>query len=409
MLDESRQEAARGQVLQLVDSVTNEVAFSLRQHLGEEFRVRELRSQTEDEEAWLLVREAEMERRRAIDAAALGGESRDRAIALLERSDSLLALAATRDPDWAEPHLQAGWNHLERALAEGEEARVFDPEDATLLAAAVEAAGEALLRDSVSAGAMALRGTALHSLANLEQNPEERDRLDGEAELWLERAIAAEPGQTGALRELANHARFHQGDSERALALLIRAYEADRWLVDADVLVSAIAELSTDVGDYVTASERAQEGRRRWPDNVEFPALGLIILASDGTDIEAAWALGDTILDLYAIDRADPVRSLIEAQVASVITHAGLEDSALAVLERAESTARDAELEWLVAYDLAHSWLVYGDTARALDWLEINLEDEPEKRAMRASELWFQPLHGNPRFEALVAETGTPD
>jgi len=254
---------------------------------------------------------------------------------------------------------------------------------------------------------MALRGAALHSLANLEQDPGERDRLDGEAEPWLERAIAAEPGQTEALRELANHARFHQGDSERALALLIRAYEADRWLGDADVLVSAIAELSTDVGDYVTASERVQEGRRRWPDNVEFPALGLIVLASVGTDVEAAWAFGDTILDLYAIDRTDPVRSLIEAQVASVIARAGNEDSALAVLERAETTARDADLEYLVAYDLAHSWLVYGDTTRALDWLEFNLGDEPEKRSMRASELWFQPLHGNPRFETLVAAPGT--
>ncbi len=127
VLDESRHEAARGQVLQLVDSVTYEVAFSLRQHLGREFRVRELRAQTADQEAWLLVREAEMERRRAIDAAALGGESRDRAIAILERSDSLLSVASSRDPDWAEPHLQAGWNHLEQALAEGEEARVFDP------------------------------------------------------------------------------------------------------------------------------------------------------------------------------------------------------------------------------------------------------------------------------------------
>ncbi len=409
VLDESRHEAARGQVLQLVDSVTYEVAFSLRQRLGGEFRVRELRAQTADEEAWLLVREAEMQRRRAIDAAALGGESRNRAIMLLDRSDSLLALAATRDAEWAEPHVQTGWNHLERALAEGEEPRVFDPEDASLLAAAVDASGEALLRDSLSADAMALRGTAQHALANLESNPDERDRLDGEAELWLERAIAVEPGQTAALRELANHARFHQGDSERALVLLKRAYEADRWLADADVLVSAIAELSTDVGDYVTASERVLEGRRRWPDNVEFPALGLIILASDGTDVEAAWALGDTILELYAIDRTDPVRSLIEAQVASVITRAGLEDSALAVLERAENTARDADLEWLVAYDLAHSWLVYGDSARALDWLEINLADEPEKAAMRASEIWFQPLHGNPRFEALVAETGTPD
>jgi len=85
-----------------------------------------------------------------------------------------------------------------------------------------------------------------------------------------------------------------------------------------------------------------------------------------------------------------------------VITRAGLADSALAVLERAEHTARGANLEYLVAYDLAHSWLVHGDTARALDWLEYNLEDEPDKRAMRAEELWFVPLHGNPRFEALV-------
>ena len=200
-------------MLQLVDSVTNEVAFSLRQHLGEEFRVRELRSQTDDEEAWLLVREAEMERRRAIDAAALGGESRDRAIAHLEQSDSLLALAATRDPDWAEPHLQAGWNHLERALAEGEEARVFDPEDATLLAKRPSRRQREALRQGQRQRRGA--GPAGHcpprSLANLELDPDERARLDGEAELWLERAIAAEPGQTKALRELASHARFHQG------------------------------------------------------------------------------------------------------------------------------------------------------------------------------------------------------
>jgi len=402
VLDESRHEAAKGQVLQLVDSVTNEVAFSLRQQLGGEFRVRELRAQTEDEEAWLLVREAEIERRLAIDAASQGGENRDRAIRLLDRSDSLLTVAATLDPDWAEPHLQAGWDHLERALAKGEEARVYEPEDEALLAAAVQASGEALTRDSLSAETMALRGTALHALANLERNPGSRDRLDTEAEVWLERAIVLDAEQIEALRELANHARFHQGDSERALALMSRAYQADRWLVDADVLVSAIAELSTDIGDYATASMRVQEGRRRWPDNVEFPALALMTMASVGTDIEAAWAMGDTVLALYAIDRTDPVRSLIEVQVASVITRAGLADSALAVLERAEHTARGANLEYLVAYDLAHSWLVHGDTARALDWLEYNLEDEPDKRAMRAEELWFVPLHGNPRFEALV-------
>lgn len=406
VLDESRHDAARGQVLALVDSVTSEVAFSLRQQLGREFRVRELQAQTDDAEAWLLVREAETERRRAVDAAALGGENRVRALALLDRSDSLLTFAESLDPQWAEPHLQRGWNRVERALAEGEEARVFGPEDADQLTAAVNASGQALARDSSSARAMALRGSVIHALADLESDDDLREEMDMEAAAWLERAIAAEPGQVEALVELANHARFHEGNSQRALNLLTRAYDADRWLVDADRLISAIAELSTDVEDYETAWDRAQEGRRRWPDNVEFPALALITLASDGSDIEAAWAMGDTILDLYAIDRTDPVRSLIEAQVASVIARAGLTDSALAVLQRAETTARGAELEYLVAYDLAHSWLVYGDTARSLDWLEINLADEPEKRAMRATEPWFRPLHDHPRFEELVADPG---
>ena len=136
VLDERRHEAAKGQVLPLVDSVTNEVTYSLRQQLGREFRVLELRAQPEDEEAWLLVREAETERRRAIDAASEGGENRDRAIRLLDRSDSLLVVAESRDSDWAEPHIQAGWNHLERALAKGEEARVYDSEDEPLLTAA---------------------------------------------------------------------------------------------------------------------------------------------------------------------------------------------------------------------------------------------------------------------------------
>ena len=402
VLAESSHEAARGQVLELVDSLTADVSFSLRQQLGREFRVRELRAQTSVEPAWLAVREAEIARRKAVLAAARGGEDRERALTLLDRSDSLLVRASLLDAEWAEPHVQSGWNLLERAMAQGEEARAFDPEDAVHLQAAFDASSRALARDSASAGALALRGTTLHALASLAADAEERDRLDGEAEAWLERAIATDPARVDALLELADHARFHDGDSERALDLMERAWEADRWRADADVLLSGIAELATDIPDYDRALAALREGRRRWPDNVEFPAIELIVLASDGTDVDAAWALGETVAELAALDRADPYVLLMQSQVARVISRAGLPDSARAVLERVEAeTARIGEEDYL-AYDLAHAWLVYGDTTRALDWLEVELAAYPDKRAMRAAEPWFRPLHGNPRFEELV-------
>jgi serine/threonine-protein kinase len=405
VLDEGRHEAARGEVLSLVDSVTSEVAFSLRQRLGGEFRVRELQAETDDEEAWRLVRQAETNRQRAIDAAALGGENRVRAIAMLDESDQLLARASGLDPAWSEPHVQSGWNSLERALVEGDEARIFGPEDTELLAAAVAASDEALYRDSISAEAMALRGTALHGLTNLESDPDRRAGLDREAASWLERAIATDAEQIDALVALANHARFHQGESERALALLRRAYESDRWLTAAEVHASAITELSTDVAEYDEAWERVLEGRRRWPDNFEFPALGLIVLASNGSDVDAAWAVADTVAEMVALDRADPYRLLMDVQVACVIARAGLADSARMVLEKTEAAAAsDMELESFLAYDLAHAWLVHGDTSRAMDWLEVDIAANPGSRALRGTEAWFQPLHGTPRFEALVGE-----
>jgi serine/threonine-protein kinase len=404
VLDENRFETERGQVLQLVDAVTNDVAFTLRQRLGGEFRVRELRSQTSDEQAWLLVSRAETERREAIEAAALGDENRDRAIRLIERSDSLLDVAIGRDSAWAEPFIQSGWNRLELALVEGEQARVFGPEDEDQLLAAVVAAGQALGRDSANADAVALRGQALHALVGLEQDTETRDERDREATLWLERALALDSDQIHALIELASHARFHEGDSERSLELLERAYAADRWLRDAASLLASISEVATDVERYDLAWERAQEGRRRWPEDYNFLSLELLILASEGSDVETARAVADTLAEMFSLDRDDEYRLLMEVQIASILARAGQRDSARTVLERAETRAREEEFEDWLAYDLAHSWLVYGDSSRALDWLAIDLEAYPDSRALRTSEPWFRPLHGNPRFEELVAQ-----
>ncbi|MCL7927621.1 MAG: tetratricopeptide repeat-containing serine/threonine-protein kinase [marine benthic group bacterium] len=403
VLDESRYEAATGQILQLVDSVTNEVAFSLRQRLGGEFRVRELQSQTDDEAAWLLVSEAETDRRRAVEAAGLGDENRDRAVLLIEHSDSLILAAAQRDSSWAEPYIQAGLNRIESALIEGDEARSFGPEDRPAIEAAAAFADEALSRDSMNSAALALRGRALHALAGLAEDENARELLDRDATAWLERAIAVDPDQVDALIELAKHARFHEGNSERALELLERAYAADRWLADAATLVSSIAEVATDVERYELAWERTQEGRKRWPDNFEFLSLQLLILASNGTDVVAARAISDTLADMFSLDRDADYRLLMEIQIAGVLARAGMADSARAILERAESRTGDADLRDWLAYDLAHSWLVYGDTSRALDWLQVDLEAAPDSRALRATEPWFRPLHGNPRFETLVS------
>jgi tetratricopeptide (TPR) repeat protein len=206
--------------------------------------------------------------------------------------------------------------------------------------------------------------------------------------------------QAEAWAQLGELLHYFRADFAGAKEAYLRALSSDPFLSEAEDIAISVGSLSTDLEEYDDAWFWYQEGRRRWPTNVEFPALGLITLASrsGGEDVEAARALADTIMQTLPQDRFPQYLSIWEAQVSTVLWRAGLEDSARAVLLRAEANTPDS----LAAYDLAHAWLVQGDVERCLEWLTIDLEANPGDKAYRATEPWFRPLHGDPRFQELV-------
>ncbi len=399
-----RQEGKLTDLASLVDAVGDTLSLVLRPQLGEQVRLQQLRAGTASDEALYLVWQAEALRDDAERLIRLDDPDREGANAALVTADSLLSAAESLDSDWAEPHLLRGWVASERALVSGEQPGEYGEEDFELAAAALDFADRALGIDPDNPDALELRGTIRYGLARRERSDDRRQLLLERAQLDLEMAVQVNAGQATAWRTLGDLLWRARGDSEEASVALTRAYEVDRFFVDASGITATLIEISTDLENYDEAWRWTREGRRRWPDDVVFAAGALTILASrySSGDLERAWAYWDTIQLTWPGDRKDMYRPVAFALIASVFAQAGRHDSARAILHAGLAEAdSDDDLVW-AAYNIAYAHLLLGDTARSLNWLEINLEDEPSKKPVRATEPWFRPLHGNPRFEELV-------
>lgn len=396
---QSSVEAGRDELINLVDGVSDSLSLLLRPQVGQEVRLRELRGATDQNEAWDLVWRAEA--MRESHHALVEASEREQADRILAQADSLLAQAQSLDPVWAEPVVLRGWVAVERALVFAEEAGEYDAEDRPLLDAALAGADQALSLDPENADALALRGTVTFGLARAESSETSISTLLDNAERDLRAAGETSPMQAEAWAELGELLQYYRADFAAAKEAYVRALNSDPFLRNAEDIALNVGSLSTDLEEYNDAWSWYQEGRRQWPESVNFPALGLATLASTSGlgGPEAARALADTIVQTLPLDRYPEYEPLWEAQVSTVLWRAGLEDSARAVLLRAEAITPDSGL---AAYDLAHAWLVQGDLDRCFYWLAIDLGARPGEKAYRATEPWFRPLHGDPRFQDLV-------
>ncbi len=398
-LGHSRVEEGRDDLLNLVDRISIDLSQFLRPALGQEVRIRELRGATDNNEAWGLVWRAESVRES--HHAMIEASERERADRILAQADSLLVQAESLDPDWVEPVILRGWIAVDRALVFAEQAGEFDAEDRPLVEAALAKANQALSLDPGNADALALRGSVTFGLSRIVVDDSVRSVLLDEAERDLRSAGEASPAQAGAWVRLGELLQYHRVDFVAAKQAYEQALSSDPFLLDAEGLALNVGSLATDLEEWDEAWHWYQEGRRRWPDNVRFPALGLATLASTSGlgGPENAWALADTIMQTLTLDRFPEFEPIWQAHVSTVLWRSGLADSARAVLLHAEAITLDSGF---VAGDLAHAWLVQGDVDRCLDWLAIDLEANPELKAYRSTEPWFRPLHDDPRFQALV-------
>lgn len=380
--------------------LATEAAALLRQWLGEEVEVRERRRETESTTAWTLVQRAERFRKDAETRFEQG--DRDGALSAFARSDSILAQAADQDTSWVEPVRLMGWNDYRRsriafAAQEAEEtvARVDQ---------AIAHADRALERESNHAKALELRGTARYwkSIIPLTTDPELKRNLFEDARVDLERAVQLDPSLARAHATLS-HLYWGEDLAETVLTAR-RAYQADAYLRDIDLVLWRLFLSSHDLGQFQQARRWCDEGTRRFPESFWFTQCRLLMLTTPGTepDIERAWELRARLDSLGA---PELYRLWGEILVGGVIGRAGMPDSANRVfLEVRDETRPEIDpSQELVGYE-AGMRAILGQEDQAIDLLQRYLAANPGHTFQQGQQRswWWRELEDHPEFDQLI-------
>ncbi|MEN8181152.1 MAG: hypothetical protein ABFS46_01305 [Myxococcota bacterium] len=388
---------ATGSELALGADLVAEVARLLREELGVAIRLRDLRTQTGNDDAWVLVQRALEAREEAESILRTDGPE---AIRLLSESDSLLAGAERQDPDWVAPIVERGWTADRRSLAETEFAGNYE---ASWAREAMRHADRALAMAPGDAAAAELRGRVGFGLAIVSTAPEAGD-LMREAERDLLAALQADADRPVAAWALSNLYRTQNRYGE-ASRYARRALEADYYFDEAPRIVFQLYTTANDLRDAEAANEHCSEGRRRWSHIGAFYQCGLTLLKSYGaasSDVRQAREWVDSLVRVSPELRKDYNRRWGLMVTAGIAAKAQLADSARALIE----LARAPEPDPLLAYDEAHAWVLLGEPERALDSLEEYAKHRPATRESLRADWWFEALYELPRFKALTGQLG---
>ncbi len=386
--------------------MAREAAVLLRERLGEEVRLRETRAETDNTVAWGVLQQG----RRAMKDAEAAAQEHDAVEADLQyaRADSLLALAAEIEKEWARPMTL-------RSEVAYRRARLPSDLEAGLphAIAAIRYGMEAVERDPADAEALEARGTARYWrwLTDPELEGAARGDLIRAARTDLEAAVQRNPGLASAFSTLS-HLYYNDPDAPGIAAVLLaakRAYEEDAYLESADNVLWRIHTAALDMGQFRPAVEACEEGRRRFPANYRFRICRIRLMATPAlaADPAEAWRLlaeADSLAPEY--DRAwyDVENRIF---VAAVLERAGAPDSARAVLAAA---SRDGDAPHL---DPGRSlWLReafvrsrLGETDEAVGLVRRYLATNPGHRFDQGDGLswWWRTLEPVPEFRRLLA------
>jgi serine/threonine-protein kinase len=376
--------------LVLLDQVSLEVEEFLRERLGEEIRLREIRAGTESQDAWTLVSQAEL----MVDdgvrlEAALDTVGAGQAYA---RADLLLARAQAADPEWALPMVKRGWVAFRQAKIARAGPASYDGE---LLAEAVVYANGALEKVPGDPAARELRGT-VRFYSGWGGETSDAVAQWAAAERDLRAAVEADPTAARAWAELSR-LLLQVGRTEEAVIAAERAIDADAFNEMNQDLLFNMAYGALQKGELVEALRSTTLGRDRYPAEPAFQAIELLVLASPAApepDVDHAWELA-TLLE----ERLPEMASQWELLAAAALARTGLSDSARAVISRASDPADATALNYE-----ANARLLLGDREEAIRLLAAYLEMQPQRRGQVASDPWWESLRGSPDFETLLTE-----
>lgn len=385
------------------DSLVQQTARFLRQRLGEEVRIRETRAGTRSAEAWTQFQRAE---RLLKDARAARQHDSDQALALLERTDSLLQTTEALDPEWVEPTVL----RAEVALQRGVWAHSAE-EALESVRSGVELADRAIERDPNHAEAWETRGTLhhFHYYLNVSPTPEERASLLDQAQSDLERAVDLDPTLAGALNRLSQIYYYERGDAISGALRAQDALRADAYLTDAAGTMERLFFAHYDLGQFPQAGRTCREAAARFPEDFRFKQcqLWMMITPSAEPDPDLAWDLlaeGDSLTSAEARPFVHRVSQIV---VGGVLARADMPDSARNVLVDARAGPEVDPNQELVGYE-AIVRTILGDHDEAVQQLRRYVSANPGHRFEVSGDLhwWWRPLRDHPDFEQVAATGG---
>jgi TolB-like protein len=388
----------RAGLFDLQEELAHEVAVYLREMLGEEVALIERQAGAENVEAWQLLQRA---RAMSDQADALSGAGdMDSAWERLGAADTLLAEAEEVAPGWVEPTVRRGWLAYQRSRWSGSSGQA---EAGRWIEEGMVHAQVALQLDSLNADGLELRGTLQYWkwLLDLEPDANRAEQLFDDAEANLRGAIAVNPSQAGAWAALS-HLVLNKGAAAEGKMAASRAYEADAYLRNADLILWRLFSISYDLEDRVEAERWCGELGRRFPSDARFAEcqLWLMTMHDAEIDLDQAWELATEYEELSPSQTVDFRRRWARMAVAAALARAGQPDSARVVAERSRGGAAIDPARDLV-YLEAFVRTILGDNDEAMNLLAEYLAVVGEDAGEQLDHWWFDGLRAEPWYPAL--------
>jgi len=398
-------ERPREEIFALQDDVAREVALFLRERLGQEIKVQQIRVGTRNAKAWELLQQAG-KLSKDVDPLLAAGDTATAARRLAD-ADSIMAAAERLDPKWVTPPIERGWlAYRQTDLVAG-----FDkPLYAKWTTRGLENVNRALGVKPEDPDALELRGILqyLRWILNLEPDQAAAKQLREAAEADLRASVASKPTAARAWTYLS-HLLSGKGQTAESKLAAVRSYEADPYLSSAKQTLHSLFSASFDLEDQVEATHWCEEGRRRFPDYYRFAECQLWLMAMKGQtpDISKAWQVHEQFVNLTPPNLRSYYSLYGQMILGLALVRAGLPDSARSVVVRSRGDATiDATRD--LAYYEALVRVQLGDRDEAFRLLSIHVAANPHMRTGTANDnTWLlRDLRSDPRFVTLFGNPG---
>ena len=390
------------------DSLQTVVSAFLKGKLHQEIRVREERSATQNQEAWLDLQRAEQARKDIAGLLAKGDTAAvDRAVAAV---DSTLAHAEKLDPKWAEPVIRRAMLAYQRSRTIGR-----DPgQIRKWVDQGLGHANRALALDGDLPDALEMRGTLKYWawFTNLETDVDKKKALLKDAQADLEKSTRLNPKQASAFATLASlYYQVENATPNDVYIAATKAYEADEFLANANVVLHRLFNAAYDLNQFDKASQHCKTFSTRFPLDYRSKRCRLFLLTmplAPALDLAEARHIADSVVAMRPPKDSLYERLNTNLLVAGAMARAGKLRPALVDSARqlARSSLGSAELDPNrdLTFYAAFVYTKLGDTDGAIRLLKEYLAVNPQ-RAISIREdpgWWFEDLKNNAQFKQLV-------